>query len=103
MKVSIVKSNYMLGNITDIPENLIQKYHVLYVGARKGQTNRVLSKGISALNWWDLHRLGYLDSYGCVVKSKFKQFDLICFADPFRVWKPVRNTYKQLIEFIKRI
>lgn len=88
------------GEMIDLPQGLDGK-HVLFVGAREGQVKRALTKHCVACGYWDLKNAGYIDDYNHIVKSKFKEFDIVVFAHPRRVFKRVRKTYQRLINKVR--
>jgi len=101
MKVVVCKSN--LEELTDLPVEEASHCFALYIGAREQQIERCLGENILAIGWWGLMEAGYLNGNGTVNKKKFLEHDTVYFAEPARVYKRVRNTYKRLIEKIKEI
>jgi len=103
MLVKVCKTEYgEFGEITDIPEEAIRQ-NCTYIAARNGQLTRALLRALQATGWWELKAAGFLDPRGRIISEKFLSFDIVYFAHPSRVYRPVRKVYEQLIEAVRKL
>jgi hypothetical protein len=103
MKTIVCDSKYAENDIVDFPEELIRDHYCLYVAAREGQAIRSLNKNVPACGWWALKSEGLMDDSGHIIPEAFKDYEVIVFANPNRVWEPMRELYKKLISKVQSL
>ena len=87
----------------ELPIDYIRTHRCLYIAAREGQVKRAARRAIPVVGWWQLHESGYFNKRGEIVAAAFTQFDTIIFANPDRVWLPVREIYRKLMQAIREL
>lgn len=81
----------------------------LYIGARTGQVNRMKKNieqnklGGSSVGWWELAgKNAFVHRSGKINLDKFKEYDVIFFADPERIHDSLKKSYENFITAVKR-